>query len=770
MQMNTETIKMYANLASYAYNDHLMVSPPEGYDVIYSTPHLTDNGFQGVIYGKKSSQKDDGKYDEIVVAYRGSMPPNNFNLNEFIQDWFINDFGDIVGGQQPAQFQSALDLYDLAKDCVSAGGSIVLTGHSLGGALVQLVAAKEGVEGYTFNAPGVKLQADQAGYTSDNVHNYIIMNDIIGNLRDSETNSSSSGHVGEEYYYFPTETGSTVGMFDPHGAYTQIDDFSAYVTDVNWTFEKSLALFWFDASNSLDKISIVEKIFLYKEAELDKSGIGLIPNFNVPENAINLIEGEIASIVAINGSKLPLSTKLGFDALISLYNLLPNSYFVQLTDYLKDNVLKESIDDLNKILNNNTKEWNENKNVLSYVTNEGMYVIGTGDNIGSGVIQNIGIDYLEGSNKDDIIWGRGNEDTIVGKAGNNVLIGDYSTHTVSELEFLRDNPLLVVESDFEHEDDGNDTIHGGINGDLIIGGGGNDVIYGNGGSNVIYGGSGDDRIYGSGSIGLVTDSNIIYGGVGNDTLVAGYGSSSLYGAEENDILVNYKGSAYLEGLSGYDTYNISRSSGNVLRDDFDGEGCVNLDSLTLNGAIARFYEGNNTWYRNDINVRYVLSDNSLRINDNTIILDFKNGDLGIFLEYPTPEPEPTDTPPNETDPIIFDLNGDGIQTTTTPYQGVKYDYNNDGFAERIAWAAKDDGVLVVDANNDGVIQGSSDIILSSTLAEYDTNTDGVVDANDENFNNLKIMKVDGSVLSMEEAGIASIDITNIHYQRSAFVP
>ena len=243
---DSDLISLYAQIAAKSYNEPGKQNI-EGYQVVFSTPHLTADGFQAIAYGILS--EDSIHYDEIIIAFRGSMPPENFNLNEFIQDWIINDFGDIVGGSTPTQLSSAINFYNHIKEnYLSANGTITLTGHSLGGALVQLVAAKEGVEGYTFNAPGVKFQAEQAQYTYNNVHNYIIMNDIIGNLRDTDSNSSSSGHVGEEYYYFPTKTGSTIGMFNPHGAYTQIDDFSAYVTDINWTFEKSLALFWFDAS------------------------------------------------------------------------------------------------------------------------------------------------------------------------------------------------------------------------------------------------------------------------------------------------------------------------------------------------------------------------------------------------------------------------------------------------------------------------------------------------------------------------------------------
>ena len=42
---------------------------------------------------------------------------------------------------------------------------------------------------------------------------------------------------------------------------------------------------------------------------------------------------------------------------------------------------------------------------------------------------------------------------------------------------------------------------------------------------------------------------------------------------------------------------------------------------------------------------------------------------------------------------IFDLNGDGIKTSLSPHQGIYYDYNNDGFAEKLSWSAYGDGVL-----------------------------------------------------------------------------
>ncbi len=244
--MDNSLIKEYANLAENAYkeyifddnnddNDNSMVQDlinkdlNNKYNILCVTPFTTKNGFQAVIYGDISTyDKDTNTYGKVIIAYRGSMPPENFSLNEFIQDWINNDFKDIVGGDMPRQFEetediqneTAVSFFEKAKNFLTEEAklnysqNITVTGHSLGGALAQLTAAKYNLEGYSFNGPGVKYQAEQAGFTGTNVKNFIIMNDIIGNLRDEQSDSGSSGHVGEEYYYFPTATVCRLG-FNP---------------------------------------------------------------------------------------------------------------------------------------------------------------------------------------------------------------------------------------------------------------------------------------------------------------------------------------------------------------------------------------------------------------------------------------------------------------------------------------------------------------------------------------------------------------------------
>ncbi len=110
------------------------------------------------------------------------------------------------------------------------------------------------------------------------------------------------------------------------------------------------------------------------------------------------------------------------------------------------------------------------------------------------------------------------------------------------------------------------------------------------------------------------------------------------------------------------------------------------------------------------------------------------------------------------DPIIFDLNNDGILETTNIKNGVYFDHGNDGFAEASAWVGKNDGILVIDTNNNGVIDNGTEVLLFSDLEAFDTNGDGIIDENDTDFANLKILRGDGTLCSLTELGIASITL------------
>ncbi|SEA83619.1 Protein of unknown function [Desulfuromusa kysingii] len=100
-----------------------------------------NTGFSGVAFRNEDTK-------EVVVAYRGTDGPRDVTP----------DLQAGLGQNVPNQYQQAKDFYDavLDKTNTDSSNSPTLTGHSLGGALAQLVGAVTGAETQTYNAPGVK--------------------------------------------------------------------------------------------------------------------------------------------------------------------------------------------------------------------------------------------------------------------------------------------------------------------------------------------------------------------------------------------------------------------------------------------------------------------------------------------------------------------------------------------------------------------------------------------------------------------------------------
>jgi len=105
------------------------------------------------------------------------------------------------------------------------------------------------------------------------------------------------------------------------------------------------------------------------------------------------------------------------------------------------------------------------------------------------------------------------------------------------------------------------------------------------------------------------------------------------------------------------------------------------------------------------------------------------------------------------DPLVLDLNGDGIKTTDVT--GLTYfDYNGDGFYEQTGWIDWNDGLLVMDRNGNGIIDDGKELFGDETiletgqrarngfeaLGELDSNKDGRIDSGDALFSQLRVLK------------------------------
>ncbi len=125
------------------------------------------------------------------------------------------------------------------------------------------------------------------------------------------------------------------------------------------------------------------------------------------------------------------------------------------------------------------------------------------------------------------------------------------------------------------------------------------------------------------------------------------------------------------------------------------------------------------------------------------------------------------------DPLVLDLNGDGIKTISLSDSNASFDLDGDKFAEKTGWISKDDEILAIDRNNNGRIDDISEIFGNKdkangfeTLREFDSNKDGVVNANDTLFNQLKIwqdknengISEQGELMSLDEAKIKTINL------------
>lgn len=133
------------------------------------------------------------------------------------------------------------------------------------------------------------------------------------------------------------------------------------------------------------------------------------------------------------------------------------------------------------------------------------------------------------------------------------------------------------------------------------------------------------------------------------------------------------------------------------------------------------------------------------------------------------------------DPLILDLDGDGLETVDNK-SGAYFDHDGNGFAEQTGWVGSDDGLLVMDRDGDGIIENGGELFGDQTilqngqkatdgfqaLAEWDSNADGKIDIDDAVWSQLKIWQdFDGDgysspdeLFSLDEAGVKAINLNH----------
>ena len=125
----------------------------------------------------------------------------------------------------------------------------------------------------------------------------------------------------------------------------------------------------------------------------------------------------------------------------------------------------------------------------------------------------------------------------------------------------------------------------------------------------------------------------------------------------------------------------------------------------------------------------------------------------------------------QADPIMFDLDGDGFETTGTG-NGVNFDINGDGNVDKTSFANGDDAFLAFDKNGNGEIDGGQELFGDQNgakngieeLKKYDSNNDNYIDEKDPIFNDLMLVNSRNNELtSLKNAGISAIKLNLINY-------
>lgn len=135
------------------------------------------------------------------------------------------------------------------------------------------------------------------------------------------------------------------------------------------------------------------------------------------------------------------------------------------------------------------------------------------------------------------------------------------------------------------------------------------------------------------------------------------------------------------------------------------------ENVAMAGIVADFYRpGNNELSMmnfNDEIQRFRMTGIIAGPEDFTYLVNFHSGSINARSLL-------------NIDPLVLDLNGDGVNLIAFADSKVLFDVDADGYKEATAWASAQDGILVWDKNANGQVDD-----ITETISEYFT--DGVKD-------------------------------------------
>ncbi len=281
----------------------------------------------------------------------------------------------------------------------------------------------------------------------------------------------------------------------------------------------------------------------------------------------------------------------------------------------------------------------------------------------------------------------------------------------------------------------------------------------------------------------------------SQTITLAAAPSPMSGTEGNDTLLGNTNNNFLTGLGGNDTLTggtggdtfawLKDDTGSDVVTDFKtAEGdMLNLSGLltgsslgpnTASNVLGTYLQLNQSGNNAILNIDVAGGSNFATPTKTITLTDgWTNGLSAGLSTLVTQKTIILDT--QRATPLILDLNGDGVHTTTLD-KGVAFDVQGNGRLVKTAWVDANDGLLALDLNNDGQINNGTELFGDSTrlssgntaqdgfqaLAQYDGNHDAVIDGLDDVFSNLKVW-VDANQNGVSEASeLHTLVQMNVH--------
>lgn len=123
-----------------------------------------------------------------------------------------------------------------------------------------------------------------------------------------------------------------------------------------------------------------------------------------------------------------------------------------------------------------------------------------------------------------------------------------------------------------------------------------------------------------------------------------------------------------------------------------------------------------------------------------------------------------------TDPLVLNMTGGTVATTSLAQSGVVFDMRGNGNREATGWITPGEAFLVVDKQQTGKVTSSNQMFRStSALAAYDTDKSGKINAADAGYSTLRLWTPgaggsQGTLQTLAQAGVAELNLlsTAVH--------